>query len=102
MKHSIRTHPKIGGWPPGFGGSQASGAGFPIHEQGILRDVVIYEADAVLPRRIYLSVEYRGNRFGGGLVPKDENVIDRLHAFLRTNCLGKEISEIGSLNVCLP
>lgn len=105
MKRQLRYHPKMKqkgylNWPPGWAGSYDAKTVFPTGEQGILRAVEICERDAIGPRGLVLTTEFRGNRHSGVLRFDDEAVVDPLFDTMK-GMIGSEIREIGDIEIDL-
>jgi hypothetical protein len=102
----LRTHPKMewegfSNWPPVWTDSYGRANGFPLGEEGVLTGVEMNEASDTLPRHLTLTMMHLGNTSWAVLCcDDDENVIPRLYRILK-GCIGREIGQIGDLDIDL-
>jgi hypothetical protein len=90
MKAHLAEHPKlkwhgISTWTPQCGGAYGPKDKFPLPGQGNLEDVEIHEEDYIGPRRLGVTIDYRGRKYSGQLPADDPEAVTRLYEFLKKN-----------------
>ena len=96
----LRDHPlmSFGGvtnWPPTWVHTRTIPTKREHGEIGILTGTIFYED---LPKRLFLLIDFEGERYMGALAFNDRPFCKQLYLILQ-NHLGKSIKEIGDLDV---
>lgn len=102
-KYHLRDHPKlryhgVPTWPPNWGGTYKGHDPIPQGEIGILRNVEKIEANSFYPDHLFLTVEYNGNSYTGGLWIEDSEFFEKFFDFLKKS-IGKKTEEIGKMEI---
>jgi hypothetical protein len=98
-KLKLRDHPALNRfdlstWPPVWVNSARRNQEF-ISERGAVTGVLY---DAKTPERIFLQMDFEGERYTGCLMTRDSSFCRQLHGFLQDH-IGKTAQEIGDLDV---
>ena len=93
----LRKHPKVH-WPPQWNGSCDASTQFPVGEEGVLKKVEYLTVDPSAAARVHLRAVHEGHEFWSFLQCDDAVFLSRLYQKLKS-CVGKSISDIGSLKI---
>jgi hypothetical protein len=94
----LRSHPGLNfwrAWPPVWVVYKSKPTRRIIGEVGVFQGSLIHPQ---LPARLFLRMEYLGDRYTGCLALKDQSFCRQLHEILKGE-VGRPISEIGSLDL---
>lgn len=85
-------------WPPDRGGPYQGHDVFPTGEDGVLYAVERINEDARYPKRLILTIEFRGNQYSGDLWIEDGDFLEDVFTILKKN-KGKDLTTIGQLEI---
>jgi hypothetical protein len=100
MKAQLGNQPKmkwqgLSVWTPMWSGSSGP---FPTGERGVLKDVKIFEADRIGPRRLMLTIDYLGHRFTGDLTFDAPEMVNKVCDVLK-GCADQDLSDVGAIEL---
>jgi len=91
----LRDHPGIRSWPPIWVHSRSHPVRKQNGEIGTLTGVVFHED---IQRRLFLAIDFEGERYMGGLAFGNAALCKRLYSILQ-NHVGQSIKQIGDLDL---
>ena len=96
----LRDHPALAcfgfaAWPPVWSHAGAKPNKRLMGEIGVFTGSLFHDQT---PKRLFIRMEFQGDKYLGRLVVSDWSICRTLHRFLKDH-VGKEIREIGSLDV---
>ena len=101
--YHLRDHPKlryhgVPTWPPDWGGTYKGHDLIPQGEIGILRNVEKIDSNSYYPDHLFLTVEYNGKGYTGGLWIEESEFLEKIFDLLKKN-KGKKTEEIGKMEI---
>lgn len=85
-------------WPPDWGGAYKGQDLIPQGEIGILRNVEKIESNSYYPDHLFLTIEYNGKRYSGGLWIEDSEFLEKIYDLLKRN-IGQKTEDIGKMEI---
>jgi hypothetical protein len=95
---TLRSHPDLSSWPPGWGGSYTGADRLPIGEVGVLRAVRLMGRNGPNPSYLRVDIEFNGLPASGIVTSGNEALLTRVESTLSAH-IGVPVAELGDMEV---
>ena len=98
----LRDHPKIRHWPPTWGGPYGPGHEFVLGEDAPVKGVRLVGPDHIGPARLYLDIEYKGNKDSGFISTNNPTFMVRLYDKVNEELKARRarsVHDIGNMEI---